>query len=163
MRLRRPSGPKTSPDGGGFGYARAHGRNFTPIPTAEPTATPEPHYTRDLGYGSKGLAVLQVQERLKELNYYRGELDGVWGQGTQRAVTAFQKASKIKADGIVGKNTYAKPLGKQAIAATPTPRSQPLAHALSRPQPDAYAQPHPAAADQHRADLYGRRAAGQRR
>lgn len=33
--------------------ARAHG-GFTPIPTGEPTATPEPHYTRDLGYGSKG-------------------------------------------------------------------------------------------------------------
>lgn len=126
--------PEASPDAA-VSDTSAPTADFTPIPTAEPTATPEPHYTRDLGYGSKGLAVLQVQERLKELNYYRGELDGVWGQGTQRAVTAFQKASKIKADGIVGKNTYAKLFGKQAIAATPTPSPSPSPTPSPTPSP----------------------------
>ncbi len=51
-----------------------------------------------------------VQQKLKELGYYTGSVDGVYGQGTRSAVIAFQKANGLTADGIVGAST-AKALG----------------------------------------------------
>lgn len=51
-----------------------------------------------------------VQQKLKELGYYSGSVDGVYGQGTRNAVIAFQKANGLTADGIVGQNT-ARALG----------------------------------------------------
>lgn len=40
--------------------------------------------------GSKGDAVKALQERLKELGYYSIAVDGDYGNGTVKAVTAFQ-------------------------------------------------------------------------
>lgn len=51
-----------------------------------------------------------VQQKLKELGYYSGSVDGVYGQGTRSAVIAFQKQNGLVADGIVGAKT-AKALG----------------------------------------------------
>lgn len=51
-----------------------------------------------------------IQQRLKELGYYKGNVDGIYGSKTRSAVIAFQKANGLVADGIVGKNT-AKVLG----------------------------------------------------
>ena len=51
-----------------------------------------------------------VQQKLKELGYYSGRVDGVYGQGTRNAVVAFQKANGLTADGVVGQNT-ARALG----------------------------------------------------
>lgn len=51
-----------------------------------------------------------VQQKLKELGYYSGSVDGVYGQGTRNAVVAFQKANGLTADGVVGQNT-ARALG----------------------------------------------------
>lgn len=51
-----------------------------------------------------------VQQKLKELGYYSGSVDGVYGQGTRSAVIAFQKQNGLVADGIVGVKT-AKALG----------------------------------------------------
>lgn len=51
-----------------------------------------------------------VQQKLKELGYYSGSVDGVYGQGTRNAVIAFQKANGLTTDGIVGQNT-ARALG----------------------------------------------------
>ncbi len=46
-----------------------------------------------------------IQQKLKELGYYKGSVDGVYGQGTRSAVIAFQKANGLTADGIVGPKT----------------------------------------------------------
>lgn len=51
-----------------------------------------------------------IQQRLKELGYYKGNVDGIYGNKTRSAVIAFQKANGLVADGIVGKKT-AKVLG----------------------------------------------------
>ncbi len=51
-----------------------------------------------------------VQQKLKELGYYKGSVDGVYGSGTRSAVIKFQKANGLTADGIVGAKT-AKALG----------------------------------------------------
>ena len=44
-----------------------------------------------------------MQERLQELGYYQGEVDGQFGPGTKEAVIAFQKMNGLDADGLAGK------------------------------------------------------------
>jgi peptidoglycan hydrolase-like protein with peptidoglycan-binding domain len=60
--------------------------------------------------GSKGPEVTKLQTQLNNLKDARfacGKADGIFGAGTEKAVKAFQTASKLTADGIVGKNTHA--------------------------------------------------------
>ena len=63
-----------------------------------------------LRQGAKGGEVQEVQRRLKLWGYYNGSVDGVFGEGTKKAVIAFQKKNGLTADGVVGKSTY-KALG----------------------------------------------------
>ena len=71
----------------------------TPDPAA-PTAEPL------LRTGSKGQGVTDLQSRLAVLGYYdQGQIDGEFGAATREAVTAFQKANGLMADGIVGMET----------------------------------------------------------
>lgn len=63
-----------------------------------------------LRQGATGGEVKEVQRRLKLWGYYDGQVDGVFGVGTKRAVIAFQKKNGLTADGVVGKSTY-KALG----------------------------------------------------
>lgn len=46
-----------------------------------------------------------LQNRLKELGYYKGSIDGSFWSDTDKAVRQFQKAKKLTADGYVGLNT----------------------------------------------------------
>lgn len=46
-----------------------------------------------------------VQQRLKDLGYYKKAVDGIFGAGTTAAVKSFQKAKGLTADGIVGAKT----------------------------------------------------------
>ena len=55
--------------------------------------------------GSRGQEVRQVQQKLKQLGYYSGSVDGVYGTATQKAVRQFQKNCGITADGIAGPKT----------------------------------------------------------
>lgn len=55
--------------------------------------------------GSSGAEVKKVQQKLKSLGYYNGSVDGVYGTGTKKAITAFQKNCGITADGICGSKT----------------------------------------------------------
>lgn len=55
--------------------------------------------------GSRGDEVRQIQKKLKELGYYKGSVDGIYGTSTKKAVTAFQKNCGITADGIAGAKT----------------------------------------------------------
>lgn len=80
------------------------------MPMAVVLATSLPN--RD-GVVSQALTVNEnkaVQQKLKELGYYKGSVDGVFGQGTRGAVIAFQKENGLTADGIVGEKT-AKAMG----------------------------------------------------
>lgn len=54
--------------------------------------------------------IKQLQTRLKELGYYTGKPDGIYGMLTEEAVVIYQREAGIKADGIAGKNTI-KSLG----------------------------------------------------
>ena len=83
--------------------------------------------------GDQGAAVETLQRRLKELEHYKGTVDGKYGNLTQAAVRAFQKANGLKQDGIVGKATQAKlyvtaetvPTQAPAPTLTPSPEFAP--------------------------------------
>lgn len=72
--------------------------------------------TRTLRKGYTGSDVKVVQNRLQELGYYTGSIDGVYGTGTMAAVTAFQKANGLTADGKAGSKTYAILFSDSAVA-----------------------------------------------
>src|SRR5437899_4422439 len=57
--------------------------------------------------GSIGPEVSKIQTRLRELGLYLGPIDGVFGGGTEVAVTAFQQANALVVDGRVGPQTWA--------------------------------------------------------
>lgn len=55
--------------------------------------------------GSRGSEVRQIQNKLKQLGYYKGNIDGIFGSDTRKAVISFQKSCGLKADGIAGPKT----------------------------------------------------------
>jgi len=75
--------------------------------------TPEPA----LHNGSKGEKVWKLQERLQQLGYYQGTLDGEFGPGTRDAVVAFQKRNNLDADGLAGEETQRILFSETAIPA----------------------------------------------
>ena len=151
----------------------------TPAPTAAATASPtlQPELkdeTPDLfrpitkaeieaaGLGSRiiwrgmeGADVALMQKRLYQLGSYLGDIDGIFGLGTSRAVYAFQRAHKLtKVDGKVGPATIEMMFAENAIVnptptpsptptprPTPTPTPTPLPTPVPTPVPDAAGAP----------------------
>lgn len=64
-------------------------------------------FTRTLRKGYTGTDVISVQQKLKELGFYTGSVDGVYGTGSMAAVKAFQRQNGLTADGLVGSRTHA--------------------------------------------------------
>jgi len=85
-----------------------------PTNTPQP-ATPTPALTTSLKKGASGAEVRQVQSRLKELGYLSGSADGDFGDATEAAVIAFQKANGLTADGKVGSQTLSKLNSNNAV------------------------------------------------
>ncbi len=54
------------------------------------------------------LPAMQIQQALKNAGYYNGPIDGKIGAKTEQAVKAFQRDNGLGADGVVGRNTWAK-------------------------------------------------------
>lgn len=50
----------------------------------------------------------QIQQKLKDLGYYKGSIDGVLGAESVDAIKRFQRDSGLVVDGIVGSKTAAK-------------------------------------------------------
>lgn len=57
--------------------------------------------------GASGTTVTEIQTRLKNWGYYSGEIDGVFGSATEKAVKYFQQKNGLTADGVVGAQTLA--------------------------------------------------------
>ena len=55
--------------------------------------------------GSRGDDVIALQKKLKNWGYYTGNVDGIFGSGTEQAVKYFQRKNGLTADGIVGPAT----------------------------------------------------------
>lgn len=58
-------------------------------------------------YGSSGEEVKQIQTKLKNWGYYKGNIDGIYGSQTLKAVKDFQRKNGLTVDGIVGEKTLA--------------------------------------------------------
>lgn len=55
--------------------------------------------------GSSGAVVSQIQTKLKNWGYYTGDVDGIYGSATERAVRDFQRKNGLTADGKAGTQT----------------------------------------------------------
>lgn len=79
--------------------------------TAAPTTTtdpPPPPPEEMLRPGDSGQHVHKLQQKLSDLGYWLGEADGTYGQTTQQAVMAFQKAEGLSRDGVAGPETQSR-------------------------------------------------------
>jgi len=96
----------------------------TQAPTTTAPATTST--TNDLlQLGSTGPAVFALQQRLADLGYRPGSVDGVLGAATISAVLAFQKREGLGRDGIAGPQVLARlqaPTGAGPRAGLPVPR-----------------------------------------
>lgn len=103
------------------------------VVTPSPTPTVQPP-TKTLRPGDKDDEVKLLQQRLKDLGYYTGNITGVYNDATTEAVKAFQKKSSLEQDGVLGPITRTVLYGVNAIYAvptaipvsTPTPTTTPL-------------------------------------
>lgn len=89
---------------------------------ADKDVSPQPPQgsTGLLKIGSYGSEVSALQSRLITLNFLTGKIDGIYGTQTAAAVTAFQRANKLKADGLAGSATLTALYDAKAIGNTPT-------------------------------------------
>jgi len=81
------------------------------------TPTPAPSGMVTLREGDTGENVYILQARLFELGYYTGRIDGRYTEETTAAVTRFQLANGLTADGIAGKGTQNKLTSGTAVPA----------------------------------------------
>ena len=52
-------------------------------------------------------SIQAIQARLRDLNYYRGPVDGLWGANTQEAIQRFQEGRGIQPNGQLNPMTVA--------------------------------------------------------
>lgn len=99
-----------------------------PSPTPVPQPTVEPDEYVKLSAGSTGVRVMTLQNRLLELGYFNGEVDGIYGSDTVAAVKRFEKAYNRSQTGIatvslqkVLFSANAKPYEGELPSVTPSP------------------------------------------
>lgn len=63
----------------------------------------------------------QWQGWLKDLGYYNGSIDGIYGDGTIKAVTEYQRKNSLMVDGVCGRGTYNHIKNAHAKKPKPTP------------------------------------------
>lgn len=95
--------------GGGAAAIQAAPAVLPPSPTAEPTATASPSPSAEPSASptptppaKPAYDVAAVQQRLTDLKYYAGGVDGRPGPVLTAAVMAFQKVNGLSVDGVVG-------------------------------------------------------------
>lgn len=86
--------------------------------------------------GNRGGAVQAMQTLLEKAGYDVGAIDGVFGDGTEKAVRAFQSAYKLSVDGICGNQTLAK---LKAVVAEKEAKAKAEAEAKAKAQAEAKA------------------------
>lgn len=91
----------------------------TRLPGSTTTLPPMPAAGGSLSYGATGAAVTALQNRLTALGYWIGPTDGYFGDSTQQAIYALQKAAGISRDGVFGPQT------RKALASAILPKPRP--------------------------------------
>ncbi|HUX03429.1 MAG TPA: L,D-transpeptidase family protein [Acidimicrobiales bacterium] len=96
------SGAVTGPGAPASALTRQH----APVTLETRAAMSSPHLAALVRLGSRGATVRELQRRLSSLGYWLGPRDGVFGDSTQQAVFALQKAASLPRDGVVGSRTW---------------------------------------------------------
>ncbi|MDQ6656399.1 MAG: peptidoglycan-binding protein [Verrucomicrobiota bacterium] len=95
---------------GGFGYPFGYGYGYgygDPFGYGYPyfgNSAALYYYGTNRGYQQpvQGISVVEeVQQRLSRAGYYRGDIDGVIGDGTRSAVRRYQRAHRLRATGQI--------------------------------------------------------------
>jgi peptidoglycan hydrolase-like protein with peptidoglycan-binding domain len=93
-----------------------------------------------------------LQDRLSQLGWYVGVIDGVPGPGTEQALRDFQRAAGLAVDGIAGPQTEAALTATDAVTraqweqqeeARPSPTTSPTPTATPSPSPTTSPSPTP--------------------
>jgi peptidoglycan hydrolase-like protein with peptidoglycan-binding domain len=71
-----------------------------------------------LQVGSKGERVTELQAALQLLGFYTGKVDGVYNEDTVQAVSRFQQAAGLKADGVVDVTTWQRLFPNEPMVAS---------------------------------------------
>ena len=61
--------------------------------------------------GDSGSAVVELQQALQKLGYFKGKIDGKFGTRTENAVRQFQRKNRLSVDGISGRKTLERIYG----------------------------------------------------
>ena len=98
--------------------------------SASKTSSPSGIIGISLREGSKEKAAVRLmQQKLKNLGFYRGSVDGSFGSGTTDAVKSFQRANGLTADGVAGGGTlnrlFASSAKSASVTAVPRPTASP--------------------------------------
>ncbi|OLT58371.1 peptidoglycan-binding domain-containing protein [Moorena bouillonii] len=101
-RLGKPSKSITAPEA----IAIAQNSRFSNLKTVQGRSLPGINVPPTLRLGSKGEVVTRLQTILQQLGNYQQPVDGVYGSNTFAAVSTFQQALGLNADGIVGPITW---------------------------------------------------------
>ena len=85
-----------------------------------------------LKFGSRGTAVVKLQQALKNKGFSPGAADGIYGKMTENAVIKFQQANKLRIDGIAGRETQSRLFATTAVASRGTSYTSTDLYWLSR-------------------------------
>lgn len=106
--------------------AATAGQVSSPLPPAvapAPAPAPTPAPARDyLIHGDQGARVTELQQLLKSVGYGIAA-DGIYGNATREAVTAYQVSRSLVVDGVAGKDTLAALRSGKPAKVTPPPAS----------------------------------------
>lgn len=63
---------------------------------------PTSAFMENLYLGSTGVDVEKLQQKLQELDFYGGLIDGLFGLGVEQGVKDFQDSQEFTPDGVAG-------------------------------------------------------------
>lgn len=95
--------------------------NASASPTESAETSPDESSTvfKTLQLNDKGLEIIRLQMRLRELGYFNLRATGNYFNGTKNAVTEFQQKNGLDSDGQVGQMSYAKLYSFSGVARRP--------------------------------------------
>ncbi|WP_332693769.1 peptidoglycan recognition protein family protein [Halalkalibacter lacteus] len=110
-------------------WLREEGANFSESPPPSPSYVAGARKRTILSRGDQGDDIKALQERLDEIGFHPGPIDGIFGPQTADAVMRFQRTASISVDGIVGPET------REALRDY-KPATEPIEHGSPTDEPD---------------------------